>query len=99
MVELLNMSKNGNPVAALEMQELIEKLIAKGYGDLIQTLLDNEAECYTKKARLNKSATIRKLGWKNKQLEDALAGMREVLSEEFGLEIEGEEEEEEDEES
>lgn len=97
MVEFLNMSKNGNPVAALEMQELIEKLVAKGYGDLIQTLLDNETECYTKKSRLNKSATIRKLGWKNKQLEDALAGMREVLREEFGIEGDEDEEDQDDE--
>ena len=92
MVELLNMNKNGNPVAALEMQELIDKLIEKGHGDLVQTLLDHETECYTKKARLNKSATIRKLGWKSKQLEDALAEMREILAKDFGIEVEESEE-------
>lgn len=78
------MSKN--PIAALEVQELIEKLIDKGYGDLVDCLLSNEGKVYTKKGRLNKSSTCRELGWKGKQLEDALKNMREILKEELALE-------------
>lgn len=66
-------------LAELEIQELIQKLVARGYGDLIDCLLSNESKCYTKKDRLNKSATCRELGWKTKQLEDALGEMREIL--------------------
>ena len=74
-----------DPVRSLEMQEIIEKLKEHGYEDLVECLMDNEADCYTKKGRLNKSATTRKMGWKSKQLEDALAGMRELLTEEFDI--------------
>lgn len=69
-------------VEDLERQELINKLVANGYGDLIEVLLDND-EVYTKKGRLNKSGACRALGWKNKELEDALAKCREILSPEF----------------
>lgn len=87
MVEYFYMSKSSvaNPVNAIEMQEIIDKLCKNGYGELVECLLDNENDCYTKKGRLNKSATIRKLGWKSKQLEDALEGMREILNGEFQL--------------
>jgi 23S rRNA maturation mini-RNase III len=68
------------------MQEIIEKLRENGYSELVECLLDNENDCYTKRGRLNKSATIRKLGWKSKQLEDALEAMRELLQKEFQTE-------------
>lgn len=74
-----------NPMSQIETQELIQKLIANGYGDLIDCLLGEESIVYTKKGRLNKSSTCRKMGWKNKQLEDALREMKECL-EKDGLE-------------
>ena len=77
-----------DPVRSLEMQEIINKLKAHGYEDLVECLMDNEADCYTKKGRLNKSATTRKMGWKSKQLEDALSGMKELLVDEFDFEDE-----------
>ena len=90
----MNKSSVINPVNAIEMQEIIEKLCKNGYGELVECLLDNDNDCYTKRGRLNKSATIRKLGWKSKQLEDALEGMREILNGEFQLfEIDDEEDE------
>ncbi len=68
----------------LERQELIQKLIDKGYGELIEALLMNENKVYTKKGRLNKSGACRVLGWKTKQLEDALAECREILQVDLG---------------
>jgi hypothetical protein len=70
-----------NPIAMMETQELIDKLIAAGYGEIIECMLLNENKCYTKKDRLNKSATCRELGIKSKELEDALRKMRELLPE------------------
>jgi len=81
-----------NPVHAIEMQEIIQKLKDNGYGELVTCLLENETDCYTKRGRLNKSATSRKMGWKSKQLEDALQGMREILGNEFCDFIEEQEE-------
>ena len=93
----MNKSSVLNPVNAIEMQEIIEKLCKNGYRELVECLLDNDNDCYTKRGRLNKSATIRKLGWKSKQLEDALEGMREILNGEFQLfEIDDEQEDDED---
>lgn len=63
----------------LERRELIQKLIDKGYEELIGALLDNESEVYTKKGRLNKCGACRVLGWKTKKLEDALAECQEIL--------------------
>jgi hypothetical protein len=92
----MNKSSVINPVYAIEMQEIIDKLRNNGYGELLECLLDDDNECYTKRGRLNKSATIRKLGWKSKQLEDALEGMREILNGEFQLfEVDDEEDDEE----
>jgi hypothetical protein len=71
-----------NAIETIERTELIQKLISWGYGDLIKTLIDNEGDVYTKKGRLNKSGACRALGWKNKQLEDALAACRQILHEE-----------------
>jgi hypothetical protein len=70
-----------NPIAMMETQELIEKLTAAGYGHIIECMLLNENKCYTKRDRLNKSATCRELGIKSKELEDALRKMRELLPE------------------
>lgn len=63
----------------MERQELIQKLIDSGFGELVETLLLNETKVYTKKGRLNKSGTCRVLGWKTKQLEDALEECRKIL--------------------
>lgn len=65
----------------LEQQESIKKLIDNGHGELVNALLNNEQECFTKKSRLNKSGACRVLRWKTKQLEDALAACRELISE------------------
>ena len=94
------MSNNivSNPVYAIEMQEIIQKLKDNGFADLVTCLLDNENDCYTKRGRLNKSATSRKMGWKSKQLEDALEGMREILGDEFSDLIKTDEDDEEEEE-
>jgi hypothetical protein len=63
----------------LERQELIQKLIDRGYGPLIDALLMNDNKVYTKKGRLNKSGACRVLGWKAKQLEEALEECKEIL--------------------
>lgn len=75
-----------NPIEVFEQQECIQKLIDRGYGDLVEALLANESKCYTKKSRLNKSGACRVLGWKTKQLEDALRECREILGLEYSLE-------------
>lgn len=69
----------GNLIEQIEKQELLQKLIDKGYGNLIDALLSNEKEVYTKKGRLNKSGACRVLGWKPKELDEALAQCREIL--------------------
>lgn len=66
------MKNHGNFFESLERQELIQKLRDKGYGELVEALLVNEKDVYTKKGRLNKSGACRVLNWKTKQLEDAL---------------------------
>lgn len=70
----------------LERQELIQKLVDKGYGPLIEALLMNEGKVYTKKGRLNKSGACRVLGCKTKELEDALVACRELLQKDFETE-------------
>lgn len=67
----------------LERQEVIDKLVAQGFGELVEAFLMNESLVYTKKGRLNKSGACRVLGWKTKQLEDALLACREILQPEF----------------
>ena len=65
---------------SIETMELIEKLRANGYGELVKALLENEQDAYTKRGgRLNKCGACRVLGWKNKQLEEALAACKEIL--------------------
>ncbi len=70
----------------LERQELIQKLIDRGYGQLVDVLLMDDS--YTKKGRLNKSAACRMLGWKPKQLEDALKECKMLLLSDLGWEDE-----------
>ncbi len=65
----------------LEMKEIIQKLIDAGHKDLVEALLANDAKVHTKKGRLNKSGACRVLGWKAKQLEDALEACRGLLPE------------------
>lgn len=67
---------------ALEREEVVEKLRAAGHSQLLEILL-NDPRVYTKKGRLNKSGACRALGWKAKQLEEALFSMRETLAREF----------------
>lgn len=64
----------------IERQELINKLIAAGYGEIVEALLEDDKKVYTKKGRLNKSGACRRLKLKSKQLEDKLAEMRSILS-------------------
>lgn len=78
---------NNNPMHFIEIQEIIEKLKDAGYGELVDCLLDNEKDCYTKKGRLNKSSTCRRLNWKGKKLEDALQHMRDILKSEFDFDL------------
>lgn len=66
-------------ISEMERQELIEKLIKSGYGDIVQVLLENEHKVYTKKGRLNKSGACRKLKLKTRQLEDKLLEMKNLL--------------------
>jgi len=68
-----------NLIEQLEKQELIQTLMEKGYAPLIDALLENEKDVYTKKGRLNKSGACRVLGWKPKELEQALEECREIL--------------------
>ena len=73
-------------IEILERQELIQKLIDRGYGPLIDALLMNDTRVYTKKGRMNKSGACRVLGWKAKELEDALEACREILKDDLSLE-------------
>jgi hypothetical protein len=77
------MTHKPNLIEALEREELIKKLEKAGYGKLIKALIENEGTAYTKKGRLNKSGACRALGWKTKELEDALKTCREILSSDF----------------
>lgn len=72
-----------NLVDLVERQELIQKLVDSGYDQLVEALLGNENKVYTKKGRLNKSGACRVLGWKPKQLEDALKECRRILGEDL----------------
>lgn len=57
-----------NTLDTIVIQECLTTLRANGYSDIVEVML--EADSYTKKGRLNKSAIARKLGWKVKKLED-----------------------------
>ena len=67
----------------LERQELLQKLIDKGYGNLVEALLLNESKVYTKSGRCNKSGMCRVLNWKPKMLEDAFSKCREILKDDL----------------
>jgi len=68
-----------NILDEMERQELINKLIENGFGDIVQVLLENENKVYTKKGRLNKSGACRKLKLKTRELEDKLQEMKNLL--------------------
>jgi hypothetical protein len=68
-----------NSIELLEQQEIIQKLIDKGYGKLVDVLLTNESKVYTKKGRINKSGACRALNWTPKQLDEAFMECRKIL--------------------
>ncbi len=88
--------RNSDAIDQLEKLELIQKLMDRGYGPLIEALLGNEREVYTKKGRLNKSGACRVLGWKPKDLEEALAQCREILKFDIFTDYEANEDDEDD---
>ena len=74
---------NKNFVDVLEKQEMIQKLIGKGHGKLVDALLLNENKVYTKKGRLNKSGACRLLCCKPKELEEMMDKCKEILKKEL----------------
>jgi len=84
---------NSNSFDQLENQELIQKLIDSGYGNLVDAFLLNDGKVYTKKGRLNKSGACRVLKCKPKELEDSIKACQELLKKEMSEELEEEEEE------
>ena len=80
-------NNSANPINAIEMQEIMDKLRDAGFSEVVDCLLEYEKDCYTKKGRLNKSSTCRKLNWKSKKLEDAIEQMKELLKNEFDLDL------------
>ena len=75
-----------NVLEYLEQQELLQKLIDHGYGELVETILSQEQRSFTLRGRSNKSGMCRVLGWKPKQLEDAFAKCREILKDDMAVE-------------
>ena len=67
----------------MENQELIQKLIDNGFGDLVDAFLLNDGKVYTKKGRLNKSGACRVLKCKPKDLEDAIIACQDLLQKEM----------------
>ena len=83
------MNKNGKSLFdQIENQELIQKLIDHGFGNLVDAFLLNDSKIYTKKGRLNKSGACRYLKCKPKELEDAIKACQELLKNEFKIENE-----------
>ena len=72
-----------NFIDVLEKQELIQKLIDNGFGELVDTLLMNENKAYTKKGRINKSGVCRLLNCKPKEFEELLNKCKEILEKEI----------------
>lgn len=72
-----------NFIDVLEKQELIQKLIDNGFGELVDTLLLNENKAYTKKGRINKSGVCRLLNCKPKEFEELLNKCKEILEKEI----------------
>ena len=85
-----------NSFDQLENQELIQKLIDSGYGDLVDAFLLNDGKVYTKKGRLNKSGACRVLKCKPKELEDSIRECQELLKKDMSVEVEVDDEEQED---
>lgn len=77
------MTKRNSFTDSMEKQEVIQKLVDKGYGELVEIFLMREGDVYTKRGRLNKSGACRILGWKSKELEDALLECRKILGDDF----------------
>lgn len=75
---------NSNTFNQLENQELIQKLIDKGYGHVVDAFLLNDSKVYTRKGRLNKSGACRILKCKPKDLEDSIKACQELLMKELG---------------
>jgi hypothetical protein len=71
--------KNG--LELVEINELIDKLKQHGCGELVEALLNNESDVYTKKGRLNKCGACRVMKCKTKQLEDLLEKARQIITE------------------
>lgn len=67
----------------MENQELIQKLIDNGFGNLVDAFLLNDGKVYTKKGRLNKSGACRVLKCKPKDLEDAILACQDLLQKEM----------------
>lgn len=82
-----------NSFDQLENQELIQKLIDSGFGNLVDAFLLNDGKVYTKKGRLNKCGACRVLKCKPKELEDAIKSCQELLKREMDEDFEEEEEE------
>lgn len=72
-----------NAFDQFENQELINKLINNGYGEIVEAFLYNDNKVYTKKGRLNKSGACRILKCKPKDLEDAIKACQELLHKEM----------------
>ena len=79
-----------NTFDQLENQELIQKLIDSGHGNLVDAFLSNDNKVYTKKGRLNKSGACRVLKCKPKDLEDSILACQDLLKKELSLEVEKE---------
>lgn len=75
-----------NPFDQIESQELIQKLIDNGYGNIVDAFLLNDAKVYTKKGRLNKSGACRVLDCKPRDLELAMIECQNLLKKEMSLE-------------
>jgi hypothetical protein len=67
-----------NAIKEIETQEIITILREAGFDFLVETLL-TERSCWTRKGRLNRSATCRAMKWSDKQLLCALRDARELL--------------------
>jgi hypothetical protein len=74
-----------NPFDQIESQELIQKLIDSGFGEVVDAFLLNDIKVYTKKGRLNKSGACRVLKCKPKDLEDAIQACQDILKKEMNL--------------
>lgn len=60
----------------IEFKEIVGRLEGRGWGRLVQILLEKDSVAYTKNGRLNKSAICRELKMSNKELENALSDLR-----------------------